>query len=224
MRRFLLHLFSIWLLMPCLILWHTQVEAISLGELIDTGGSLEVGDKLFSDFQTNRPFVEVETRVFSGNDGLNEGLNFSGTSNLGSGSILPTSFINFTVTVLDPNFYITRFRSAVAVLPFGTGTVQLTDKALVLGTTTLLSDPQVITTMGLPGGGPLPIVESSDFTQGVTSFRFMRTVEFSGPLEGNQRFNMSVSQTPIPEPSTMLLFGTGLAGLVAWRYRKNVKS
>ena len=29
---------------------------------------------------------------------------------------------------------------------------------------------------------------------------------------------------PIPEPSTMLLFGTGLAGLMAWRYRKGVKS
>ena len=26
---------------------------------------------------------------------------------------------------------------------------------------------------------------------------------------------------PIPEPSTMLLFGSGLAGLVAWRYRKS---
>lgn len=30
------------------------------------------------------------------------------------------------------------------------------------------------------------------------------------------------STTPIPEPSTMLLFGTGLAGLVAWRYRRGV--
>ena len=28
---------------------------------------------------------------------------------------------------------------------------------------------------------------------------------------------------PIPEPSTMLLFGTGLAALVGWRYRKGVK-
>jgi hypothetical protein len=29
---------------------------------------------------------------------------------------------------------------------------------------------------------------------------------------------------PIPAPSTMLLFGTGLAGLAVWRYRKTVKS
>ena len=30
--------------------------------------------------------------------------------------------------------------------------------------------------------------------------------------------------TPIPEPSTMLLFGTGLAGLAAWRYRKGMNA
>jgi hypothetical protein len=29
---------------------------------------------------------------------------------------------------------------------------------------------------------------------------------------------------PLPEPSTMLLFGSGLAGFVAWRYRKRVKA
>jgi len=36
--------------------------------------------------------------------------------------------------------------------------------------------------------------------------------------------NVSVTQTSapatVPEPSTMLLLGTGLAGLVGWQYRK----
>ena len=33
-----------------------------------------------------------------------------------------------------------------------------------------------------------------------------------------------VGQSPIPEPSTMLLFGTGLAALATWRYRKGVNA
>ena len=33
-----------------------------------------------------------------------------------------------------------------------------------------------------------------------------------------------IQADPIPEPSTILLFGSGLAGLAAWRYRKSVKS
>ena len=49
----------------------------------------------------------------------------------------------------------------------------------------------------------------------------MRTVQLTGPLEGGQAFNMSVTQTFIPEPSTVLLFGTGLAGLGLWRWKKN---
>lgn len=36
-------------------------------------------------------------------------------------------------------------------------------------------------------------------------------------------FVTSIKGTVIPEPSTMLLFGTGLASLAAWRYRKSVK-
>ncbi|MDT7043910.1 PEP-CTERM sorting domain-containing protein [Candidatus Nitronereus thalassa] len=33
-------------------------------------------------------------------------------------------------------------------------------------------------------------------------------------------FRANISPKPVPEPSTMILFGSGLVGLVGWRYRK----
>ena len=51
-------------------------------------------------------------------------------------------------------------------------------------------------------------------------------IRFKGDL-GSYTFEAcenGCGRNPIPEPSTMLLFGTGLATLVGWRYRKRVKS
>lgn len=42
-----------------------------------------------------------------------------------------------------------------------------------------------------------------------------------GKDSGIDNFAITSANTPIPEPSTMLLFGSGLAGLVGWQYRKN---
>lgn len=51
----------------------------------------------------------------------------------------------------------------------------------------------------------------------------------NGPLNDSSTlrhivFFENLQVNAIPEPSTMLLFGSGLAGLVAWRYRKGEKS
>ena len=86
------------------VLVPTRALAISLGELIAENGTIMVGDKLFSEFATNRPLVEVEGQTFSGNAGLG----FTSTSNIPMGDTRPPGNISFTVTALDPNFRITE--------------------------------------------------------------------------------------------------------------------
>ena len=39
-------------------------------------------------------------------------------------------------------------------------------------------------------------------------------------IAGIDNISLNGPMAPIPEPSTMILFGTGLAGLMGWRYRK----
>ena len=56
-------------------------------------------------------------------------------------------------------------------------------------------------------------------------FNFFRVEQGGASKDGNYAYAWAVRDgdvAPIPEPSTMLLFGTGLAGLAAWRYRRGV--
>ena len=204
------------LLFLLLVLVSAQAGAITLGELELTNGTITVGDKLFSNFATNAPFIEVDGRTF----GDNAGLNFTSMPDFGP-DFSATTNISFTVTALDPLFRISGFNSAVGGLPEGTGTVGITDMALDLGTNNVLGSGFIFTT-GLPISETLPILNSVALSTQVKALRFERTVDLTGPLAGGDGLglNMSVSQTPIPEPSTVVLFGAGLAGLGLWRWKK----
>ncbi len=65
-----------------------------------------------------------------------------------------------------------------------------------------------------------------ELSSGITTD--MRVFGFSGDsLSGFAVFSFNSSAptiAPIPEPSTILLFGTGLAALAGWRYRKRANA
>src|SRR3990172_2939101 len=55
-------------------------------------------------------------------------------------------------------------------------------------------------------------------TNGTLNFEHIGIVDWSGLLIDNVRFSM-MDSSPIPEPSSILLLGFGVAGLAVWRKR-----
>ena len=60
-----------------------------------------------------------------------------------------------------------------------------------------------------------------DVTSAWSPFVRMQNVGLGG--EGSLKLPGTPGVSPVPEPATMLLFGTGLAGLAGFRLRKKKK-
>ncbi len=106
-------------------------------------------------------------------------------------------------------------------------------------TPTTVVGPNTLNQLIIASGFSIPF----EFTQNTSEAQINVIVSFGGITGGGNLNNWGVHPvpgcclgstselmyaaftkvSPIPEPSTMLLFGTGLAPLVAWRYRKSVK-
>ena len=128
-------------------------------------------------------------------------------------------------------FNVNLFGGGVRIDVRGNGTV--TESVLTLTSLNWTDFPAgVITgfTFSDANGGAIPGFDSGDVTTGPNSVR----IDLSGttaaftpgqPRPGGViRFEVDHSVDPIPEPATILLLGSGLAGLGLLRWRKSAKA
>jgi hypothetical protein len=133
--------------------------------------------------------------------------------------------------------------SSAAVVPFGSAYMGLdAESGVLLVEFTLPTDVLRVGAFvtGIPGMVTIEVLNASDVvleTYSIASvvvgswgINFLgietagiRKVRFSGEgiVLDKLTFETGAASAPIPEPSTMLLLGSGLVGLVAWRKRKS---
>ncbi len=101
----------------------------------------------------------------------------------------------------------------------------------ILGAMSVQFAEATLIPVGASGMGTLATITFDALGSGMSPLTLSNVIfsaPFGMPLAIDQQNNGSVNiaqgnPPPIPEPATLLLFGTGLAGLAFWRYRKGVK-
>jgi len=220
------------------ILTTSDVYAIPLGTLVNTGGTIQVGDKQFANFELHDATAQFSSPVDPGNldvqgftNGLGEhGLRLSPFSVSvpqanSSGAFVFT--IEYDVTVTDPQFRLHDVRHAFSTTSNRGGGLSLITQAGF--------PPDVNASMqsvvGFGGTGELlvdHVNEHEDLMQDVASQHMLHNFEAhaltvnltsqGGPVVlgtlSTSPIDLTFSQTAIPEPATRLLVAAGLAVLI----------
>jgi hypothetical protein len=208
-----------------------RAEAISLADLINNNGTLTVDDKIFSNFTLSvtgdgafGPAAATGINVTAiAIDPTHELLTFSGGFFAGLGAGGPASsadyLIGYTVTTTNGLPLINDIElsfNGVVTSPIATANV--TEQAFVGGNlvgTVFVNTPTNLGTNSIVlTGGPFTSVNVQ---------KDILLVAAPGGQVSISAINQTISQVSVPEPTSLLFLGLGLAGLGIWK-RKSIQA
>jgi hypothetical protein len=239
MKKLLMLLTVVW----ALNLPNMSAHAIPLGELIDTNGEIVQGDKRFTNFELSNIVInsplnlipddpeDIDVQGFTnllGEHGLRLVGPFQASTTPANSQAVLGFFLEYDVSVTDPQFLIHDLRHAFSFSSIGSGSINLITQAGF--------PPNVNASIQsvegfFPKNGVVDLDEA--FLNDVSSQHMLHVIEFRAetttpggiPVFAGinvSSIDLTFSQTAIPEPSTWLLLGTGIAGVALWRRHQKI--
>jgi len=216
----------------------SRVDAIPLSDLIGSNGTITVDDKIFSNFSlvVNREDLDPDTPGFQNDSGplsaagisvtgtsinpTHQMLTFSGTFfagfGEGGGAGAADYLIGYTVSTTNGLPLIhdieLSFNGVVtAPLAFANVAEQAFVGGNLVGTTFVNTPSNLGTNSLILAGGPFTSVDIQ---------KNIQLVAQAGGQVSVSAINQTISQVSVPEPTSLLLLGAGLAAMGAWGMKR----